>query len=134
MPANADDTNKKSVSELIDDKIIELDNWKGETLSKVRKLILETSPEIVEEWKWDIPVWSCNGLICTGEVYKNAVNLTFAKGAFLPDPTKLFNSSLEGKVRRAIDLHEGDNLDEKAFKALILATIELNGNKNRVLN
>src|SRR5437660_3361590 len=105
-------TNGESPSGLIDAKIKELDDWRGKTLSHVRALIKQADPEVVEEWKWSIPVWSHDGIICTGETYKSAVKLTFAKGASLKDPSKLFNSSLEGNTRRAIDIHEGDEIDE----------------------
>lgn len=115
-----------TASATIDARIAELDDWRGATLARVRALILQADPKITEEWKWNTPVWSHDGLICTGETYKKAVKLTFAKGASLPDPSKLFNSSLEGKVRRAIDLHEGEALDEKAFKALIRAAAKCN--------
>jgi hypothetical protein len=106
-------------SELISKRIAELTDWRGKTLSRMRKLIKEADPEVVEEWKWSNPVWSHNGILCTGESYKKAVKLTFAEGAFLKDPARLFNSSLEGNVRRAIDIHEGEEVDESAFKALI---------------
>lgn len=115
-----------TASATIDARIAELDDWRGATLARVRALILQADPKVTEEWKWNTPVWSHDGLICTGETYKKAVKLTFAKGASLPDPSKLFNSSLEGKVRRAIDLHEGEALDEKAFKALIRAAAKFN--------
>ena len=115
-----------SASALIDAKIAALDDWRGKTLARLRTVIKAADPGVVEEWKWDTPVWSHDGIICTGEVYKKAVKMTFAKGASLPDPAGLFNSSLEGKVRRAIDLHEGDKIDEKALKALIRAAIALN--------
>lgn len=117
----------KSPSQLIDERIEELGDWRGEILSKLRNLIKQIDPEIVEEWKWKgTPVWAYDGMICTGETYKNIVKLTFAKGAALKDPEHLFNSSLEGNTRRAIDIHEGDQLDEDTFKALILAAIDLN--------
>ena len=116
-------------SKLIDAHIKELGGWRGETLARIRTLIREADPEVVEEWKWDIPVWSHAGIICTGETYKAAVKTTFAKGAALPDPSKLFNSSLEGKVRRAIDFPEGGKIDEKAFKALIRAAVALDTSK-----
>jgi len=122
-------TSKKagSPSELIDARIEDLGDWRGEMLSRLRALIKEADPEVAEEWKWrGTPVWSHNGLICTGETYKNVVKMTFAKGASLKDPSRLFNSSLEGNVRRAIDFHEGDKLDEKALKALIRAAVALN--------
>jgi hypothetical protein len=115
-----------SASDLIDAKIKELGDWRGDTLSRVRALIKQADPEVLEEWKWSVPVWSHDGLICTGETYKSVVKLTFAKGASLKDPARLFNSSLEGKVRRAIDLREGEKIDEKALKALIRAAVALN--------
>ena len=114
-------------SRLIDARIKELNDWRGKTLARARALIKQADPEVVEEWKWrGVPVWYHDGMICTGESYKSIVKLTFAKGASLKDPSKLFNSSLEGNVRRAIDLHEGDEIDEDAFKALIRAAIALN--------
>jgi len=116
----------ESPSKLIDARIEDLGDWRGAMLSRIRALIKEADPEVVEEWKWSNPVWSHNGLICTGETYKVVVKTTFAKGASLPDPSGLFNSSLEGNVRRAIDFHEGDKLDEKALKALIRAAVALN--------
>ena len=116
----------ESPSELIDARIEELGDWRGEMLSRLRALIKEADPEVTEEWKWKTPVWSHNGLICTGETYKKVVKMTFAKGASLKDPSGLFNSSLEGNVRRAIDFHEGDTLDEKALKALVRAAVALN--------
>jgi hypothetical protein len=116
----------KSPSELIDARIEELGGWRGDMLSRLRALVKEAVPDVVEEWKWAVPVWSHNGLICTGEAYKKVVKMTFAKGASLADPSGLFNSSLEGNVRRAIDFHEGDKLDEKALKALIRAAVALN--------
>ena len=116
----------ESASRLIDARIEELGDWRGKTLARVRALIRQALPEVVEEWKWKVPVWSQDGLICTGEAYKSAVKLTFAKGASLKDPAKLFNSSLDGNVRRAIDLHEGDAIDETAFKALVRAAAALN--------
>ena len=120
-----------SPSQLIDERIEELDDWRGETLSKLRDLIKKADPKVVEEWKWEVPVWSHDGILCTGESYKSVVKLTFAKGASLKDPSHLFNSSLEGNVRRAIDLHEGDELDEDAFKTLIREAIALNSSKSR---
>jgi hypothetical protein len=116
----------ESASRLIDARIKELGDWRGEMLSRIRSLIKQADPEVAEEWKWGVPAWSHDGLICTGETYKNVVKLTFAKGARLRDPSKLFNSSLEGNVRRAIDLHEGDEVDESAFKALIRDAVALN--------
>ena len=118
-------------SKLIDQRIREYADWRGETLARMRALILEADPQMVEEWKWETPVWSHNGIVCTGETYKSHVKLTFAKGAKLADPKRLFNSSLEGNVRRAIDIHEGDKLDDAAFKALIRAAIELNRAKSK---
>ena len=116
-----------SASQLIDARIKELGDWRGETLARVRTLIRQADPDEVEEWKWrGVPVWSHAGIICTGETYKQVVKLTFAKGASLEDPSGLFNASLEGNTRRAIDLHEGDTLDERALKALILAAVALN--------
>ena len=117
--------NAESPSKLIDARIEELGDWRGEMLSRLRTLIKEADPEVAEGWKWGTPVWSHNGLICTGETYKKIVKMTFAKGAFLKDPAGLFNSSLEGNTRRAIDFHEGDKLDEKALKALIRAAVAL---------
>jgi hypothetical protein len=117
----------KSPSQLIDARIEELGDWRGEMLSRLRALIKEADPEVTEEWKWGgTPVWSHNGLICTGETYKNVVKMTFAKGASLKDPSGLFNSSLEGNTRRAIDFHQGDKLDKKALKALIRTAVALN--------
>ena len=117
----------KSPSQLIDGRIKELGDWRGETLARIRALIKQADPEVVEEWKWrGVPVWSHAGIICTGETYKGVVKLTFAKGAALEDPSGLFNSSLEGNTRRAIDIHEGDKIDEKALKALIRAAVTLN--------
>jgi hypothetical protein len=120
-------TEGQSASELIDKRIAELGDWRGETLSRMRKLIKEADPDVVEEWKWmGTPVWSHDGIICTGESYKAIVKLTFAKGASLKDPAKLFNSSLEGNARRAIDIQEGEELDAGAFKALIRAAVAFN--------
>jgi hypothetical protein len=121
----------KSASQLIDVRISELGDWRGSMLSRLRTLVKEADPEVVEEWKWSVPVWSHDGLICTGETYKKAVKLTFAKGAALKDPSQLFNSSLEGNTRRAIDFHEGDAIDERAFKTLIRAAVTLNQSKGR---
>ncbi len=123
---------EKSASELISERIRELGDWRGKTLLRVRQLIKEADPEIVEEWKWvkptnpGTPVWSHNGLVCTGETYTNAVKLTFSKGASLEDPSRLFNSSLDGRVRRALDIHEGDQINEPALKELIRAAVALN--------
>src|ERR1700720_3858289 len=120
-------TEGQSASELIDKRIAELGDWRGETLSRMRKLIKETDPDVVEEWKWmGTPVWSHDGIICTGESYKSIVKLTFARGASLKDPAKLFNSSLDGNVRRAIDIHEGEEVDAGAFQVLIRAAVALN--------
>ena len=120
-------TEGQSASELIDKRIAELGDWRGETLSRMRKLIKEADPDVVEEWKWmGTPIWSHDGIICTGESYKSMVKLTFSKGASLEDPAKLFNSSLDGNVRRAIDIHEGEEVDAGAFKALIRAAVALN--------
>jgi hypothetical protein len=119
-------TEGESPSRLIDARIAELDDWRGATLSHIRALIKEADPEVVEEWKWrGVPVWSHNGMICTGETYKSVVKLTFAKGATLADPSRLFNASLEGNTRRAIDLHEGDEIDAVDFKTLIQAAVAL---------
>jgi len=123
-------TSGASPSELIDARIKELGDWRGQTLSRIRTLIKQADPQIVEEWKWrGAPVWSHDGLICTGETYKSVVKITFAKGAALKDPSGLFNSSLEGTVRRAIDFHEGETIDEAALKALIRAAVSLNKTK-----
>ena len=123
---------RESPSRLIDARIRELDDWRGKTLAHVRALIKQADPEVVEEWKWrGVPVWYHDGMICTGETYKSIVKLTFAKGASLKDPAGLFNSSLEGNVRRAIDLHEGDEMDEDAFKTLIRAAATLNRSSAR---
>lgn len=117
---------KSEASERIDERIRELGGWRGETLARMRELILKADPSVAEEWKWNNPVWSCAGIICTGEAYKKAVKLTFAKGASIPDPTGLFNSSLEGNTRRAIDIHEGERVDARAFKALVKAAVARN--------
>jgi hypothetical protein len=125
-------TKDESPSRLIDAKIKDLDDWRGKTLSHVRALIQQADPDVVEEWKWrGVPVWSHDGIICTGETYKSVVKLTFAKGASLNDPSSLFNASLEGNARRAIDLREGDELNEDAFKTLILAAATLNRSSAR---
>jgi len=117
----------ESASGFIDEKIKELGDWRGKTLAKVRDIIHKADPEIVEEWKWrGTPVWSHGGIVCTGETYKNVVKMTFAKGARLPDPSGLFNSSLDGNVRRAIDIHEGDKVDDAALKDLVRAAVALN--------
>ena len=118
----------QSASQLISKKIAELGDWRGATLGRMRKLIREADPDVVEEWKWmDTPVWSHDGIICTGESYKSVVKLTFAKGASLKDPARLFNSSLDGNVRRAIDIHEGEEVDGAAFKTLVRQAVALNG-------
>ncbi|MFM0034598.1 DUF1801 domain-containing protein [Paraburkholderia strydomiana] len=123
----AEPTEGQPASELIDNRIAELGDWRGETLSRMRKLIKDADPEVVEEWKWmGTPTWSHDGIICTGESYKSVVKLTFAKGASLEDPSSLFNASLDGNVRRAIDIHEGEQVDAAAFKTLIHAAIALN--------
>ena len=124
-------TKGESPSGLIDARIKELDDWRGKTLSHVRALVKQADPEVVEEWKWSVPVWAHDGLICTGETYKSVVKLTFAKGASLKDPSGLFNSSLEGNVRRAIDIHQNDEIDENAFKTLIRAAAALNRSSAR---
>jgi hypothetical protein len=122
----------QSASALIDQRITELGDWRGATLRRMRKLIQEADPDVVEEWKWmGTPVWSHDGIICTGETYKTTVKLTFAKGAALPDPAKLFNSSLAGNTRRAIDIHAGEKVDARAFKALVRAAVTLNGSGRR---
>ena len=115
-----------SASELIDRRIAELGDWRGQALGRMRRLIQEADPGVVEEWKWGGPVWSHDGILCTGESYKSAVKLTFARGASLKDPAKLFNSSLEGKTRRALDIHQGEEVDANAFKALIRAAVAFN--------
>jgi hypothetical protein len=123
----SDASQGESAAELISQRIADLGDWRGETLGRMRKLIQEADPDVVEEWKWmGTPVWSHDGIICTGESYKKVVKLTFAKGASLKDPARLFNSSLEGNVRRAIDIHEGEEVDKTAFKALIRQAVALN--------
>jgi len=133
LPAMKKSGSKKaeSASALIDARIEDLGDWRGEMLARLRRLIKQADPGVVEEWKWDNPVWSHNGLICTGETYKKVVKMTFPKGASLEDPSGLFNSSLEGNVRRAIDFHEGETLNEKALKALIRAAVALNTSSAR---
>jgi hypothetical protein len=122
----------KSPSQLIDERIKELGDWRGKMLGRLRALIQEADPEVVEEWKWrGVPVWSHDGLICTGETYKSVVKMTFAKGASLQDPSRLFNSSLEGNTRRAIDFHEGEKIDEEALKTLVRAAVTLNKSKSK---
>ncbi len=123
---NKSNTKGDSPSKLIDARIKELPDWRGKTLSRLRALIKQADPKVVEEWKWNVPVWSHDGIICTGETYKSAVKLTFAKGAKVKDPSGLFNSSLEGNARRAIDFREGDEVDEDAFKKLIRAAVDVN--------
>jgi hypothetical protein len=121
----------KSASQLIDARIEEHGDWRGEMLGRLRKLVKEADPEVVEEWKWSVPVWSHDGIVCTGETYKSAVKLTFAKGAALKDPARLFNSSLEGNTRRAIDFREGEKIDEQALKTLFRVAATLNKSKGR---
>ena len=122
----------KSPSQLIDERIKELDDWRGKMLSRLRSLVKDADPDVVEEWKWrGVPVWSHDGLICTGETYKNVVKMTFAKGAALKDPAGLFNSSLDGNTRRAIDFQEGEEIDEEALKTLVRAAVTLNESKAR---
>lgn len=116
-----------SASHLIDRRIGELGGWRGETLARMRAMIREADPDVTEEWKWGNPVWSRHGIICTGEAYKKVVKLTFARGASVPDPTRLFNSSLEGNMRRALDIHEGETVDMRAFKTLVKAAVAVNG-------
>jgi len=129
---NAASKSDAPASELIDKRISDLGDWRGEMLGRIRKAIKQADPNVIEEWKWmGTPVWSDNGIICTGETYKSVVKVTFAKGASLKDPTRLFNSSLDGNVRRAIDFHEGEELDERAFKALVQAAVELNASKSK---
>ena len=124
-------TDDKPASERIDMRIAELGDWRTETLARLRALIHEADPGVVEEWKWNVPVWSHDGIVCTGEAYKKAVKLTFAKGASVKDPSRIFNSSLEGNTRRAIDFHEGDEIDEKGFKALFKAAVAVNKAKGK---
>jgi hypothetical protein len=125
----SDSPSDKSPTQLIDARIKELGDWRGKLLGRLRALIQQAEPEVVEEWKWRVPVWSCDGILCTGETYKNVVKLTFAHGAALNDPDGLFNSSLDGNTRRAIDFHEGESVDEAAFKTLIRAAVALNKSK-----
>ncbi|MFC3815213.1 DUF1801 domain-containing protein [Lysobacter sp. GCM10012299] len=132
MKSGAKEAKEGSVSEQIDAQIRDLGGWRGETLAKVRAIVKQADPDVVEELKWGgVPTWSHDGIICTGETYKSAVKMTFAKGASLDDPTGLFNSSLDGNTRRAIDIHEGDDIDEKALKALIRAAVALNKSKKK---
>jgi hypothetical protein len=126
MKRKSDSQGDKTPAQLIDARIKELDDWRGEMLGRIRTLIKQADPGVVEEWKWGGPVWSHDGIICTGETYKNAVKTTFARGASLKDPSGLFNSSLEGATRRAIDFHEGEKIDEPALRALIKAAVKLN--------
>ena len=126
MPKSGERATGESASRLIDQRILELGGWRGETLARMRTLILEADPKITEEWKWMVPVWSHDGIVCTGEAYKSVVKLTFARGAKIADPSHLFNSSLDGNTRRAIDIHEGEKLDARAFKALVKAAVALN--------
>ena len=119
-------TKGKSASQMIDGRIAEYDDWRGETLGRLRALVKQADPDVVEEWKWGVPVWSHDGILSTGEVYKKVVKMTFARGASLKDPSKLFNSSLEGNTRRAIDFHEGEKIDEKALKALVREAVAVN--------
>ncbi len=118
--------NGRSPAQMIDGRIAELDDWRGPMLARLRALIHAADPEVVEEWKWNVPVWSHDGIICTGEAYAKVVKLTFARGASIPDPSRLFNSSLEGNTRRAIDIHEGETVDARAFKALVKAAVARN--------
>jgi hypothetical protein len=127
---NSGSQKSKSPSQLIDERIKELGDWRGKMLGQLRTLIKQADPDVVEEWKWrGVPVWSHDGMLCTGETYKTVVKMTFAKGAALKDPSRLFNSSLEGNTRRAIDFHEGEKIDEKALKALVRAAVDLNKSK-----
>ncbi len=126
-----DKVDSNEASALIDERIRELADWRGETLAHVRKIIRQADPEVIEEWKWGVPVWFHAGIICTGETYKQVVKMTFAKGASLDDSSKLFNASLEGNTRRAIDIREGEQIDEMALKALIQAAIELNTSRTK---
>ena len=126
QPAPKPDMTGKSPAERIDQRIIDIAGWRAETLARMRALIREAHPEVVEEWKWEVPVWSHDGIVCTGEVYQNVVKLTFAHGAAVPDPSNLFNSSLQGNTRRAIDIHEGESVDGEAFKALFKAAAARN--------
>lgn len=125
--SNRERATGEAVSRLIDQRIRDLEGWRGETLARMRALIREADPEITEEWKWDNPVWSHHGIVCTGEAYTRVVKLTFARGAGIPDPSRLFNSSLTGNTRRAIDIHEGEKVDAGAFKALVRAAVAHNG-------
>ena len=124
----SDSSDDAPASRKIDAKIEALGDWRADALRRIRTLITSADKDVIEEWKWDVPVWSCSGIICTGETYKKVVKLTFPKGASLPDPSRLFNSSLEGNVRRAIDIHEGEEIDAAAFQALVREAIARNGN------
>ena len=126
-PKKSDHATGTPASQLIDQRIVDLGGWRGETLARMRALILAADPEMTEEWKWSVPVWSHHGIVCTGEAHKKAVKLTFAQGAKVPDPSHLFNSSLEGNTRRAIDIPEGETVDANAFKALVKAAVAQNG-------
>jgi hypothetical protein len=126
-PRGTSGASGKTASQLIDQRIRELEGWRGEVLARMRALILEADPEMTEEWKWEVPVWSHNGIVCTGEAYTKAVKLTFARGAGVADPSRLFNSSLAGNTRRAIDIHEGEEIGAGAFKALVKAAVAQNG-------
>ena len=127
MPGTPKPEAAKSAARLIDQRIRELGGWRGETLARMRALILDADPGMTEEWKWEVPVWSHGGIVCTGEAYTHAVKLTFARGASIPDPSRLFNSSLAGNTRRAIDIHEGETVNARAFKALVKAAVARNG-------
>ena len=127
MASKNEQATGQDASRLIDQRIRDLGGWRGETLARMRSLILEADPEMTEEWKWGGPVWSHHGIVCTGETYTKVVKLTFARGAKVPDPSQLFNSSLEGNTRRAIDIHEGEKVDATAFKALVKAAVAQNG-------
>jgi hypothetical protein len=132
MAMKTDKVESGEASALIDERIRELADWRGETLARIRKIIQQADPEVIEEWKWrGVPVWSHAGILCTGETYRQVVKMTFAKGASLDDPSKLFNASLEGNTRRAIDIHEGEQINETALKALIQAAIELNASRTQ---
>ena len=127
---NKNPTQGDTPAKKIDARIKELDDWRGKTLASLRKVIKQADPDVVEEWKWNVPVWSHDGIICTGETYKGYIKLTFAKGAFVKDPTGLFNAGLDGNLRRAIDIREGDVIDAKAFKQLVKAAVKLNASES----
>ncbi len=131
MKKSAPSPKDKPPSRHIDERIKELGGWRGETLARIREIVMSAYPGIIEEWKWEVPVWSFEGIICTGEAYKSVVKMTFAKGASVKDPAHLFNSSLEGKTRRAIDFREGEKINEKALKALVRAAAELNASTSK---